>query len=76
MGSHSGGYEYFCLLEYNASSLVHYQHWAGLGIHRKHSLIYCCMLDRVYRAVAWQRVNQIPYIFIIFFTTYKTSVQL
>jgi hypothetical protein len=28
---------------------------------QKHSLLYCCLLDRVYRAVAWQRVNQIRY---------------
>jgi hypothetical protein len=31
------------------------------GRHRKQSLIYCCVLDRVYRAVAWQRVDQICY---------------
>jgi hypothetical protein len=31
------------------------------GRHRKHSLVYCCVLDRVYRAVAWQRVDQIRY---------------
>jgi hypothetical protein len=44
-----------------ASSLVRYQHWTWRGQHRKHSLIYCCVLDRVYRAVAWQRVDQIRY---------------
>jgi hypothetical protein len=35
----------------------------ALGVARKteNSLIYCCMLDRVYRAVAWQRVDQIRY---------------
>jgi hypothetical protein len=27
----------------------------------ENSLIYCCVLDRVYRAVAWQRVAQICY---------------
>jgi hypothetical protein len=27
----------------------------------KHSFPYCCVLDRVYRAVAWQRVDQIRY---------------
>jgi hypothetical protein len=32
---------------------------ARRGRHRRHSLIYCSMLDRVYRAVAWQRVDQI-----------------
>jgi hypothetical protein len=31
------------------------------GRHRKHNLIYCCVLDRVYRAVAWQHVDQICY---------------
>jgi hypothetical protein len=41
-----------------ASSLVRYQQWAWRGRHRKHSLIYCCVLDRVYRAVAWQHVDQ------------------
>jgi hypothetical protein len=30
--------------------------------HRKHNLIYCCVLDRIYTAVAWQRVDQIRYI--------------
>jgi hypothetical protein len=43
------------------SSLVRYQHLACRGRHRKHSLIYCCVLDRAYRAVAWQRVDQIRY---------------
>jgi hypothetical protein len=32
---------------------------ARRGRHGKHSLIYCCVLDRVYIAVAWQRVDQI-----------------
>jgi hypothetical protein len=44
-----------------ASSLVRYQHWVWRSRHRKHSLIYCFMLDYVYRAVAWQRVDQICY---------------
>jgi hypothetical protein len=44
-----------------ASSLVRYQHWTWRGRHRKHSLVYCCVLDRVYRAVAWQRVDGIRY---------------
>jgi hypothetical protein len=26
-----------------------------------HSLFYCCVLDRVYRDVAWRRVEQIGY---------------
>jgi hypothetical protein len=34
--------------------------WLHRG-HGKHSLLYCCVLDRVYRAVAWQRVDQIRY---------------
>jgi hypothetical protein len=34
---------------------------ARRGRHSKHSLIYCCVLDRVYLAVAWQRVYQICY---------------
>jgi hypothetical protein len=41
-----------------ASSLVFYQDWAWRGRHRKHSLIYCSLLDRVYRAVAWQSVDR------------------
>jgi hypothetical protein len=44
-----------------ASSLVRYQHWAWRGRYRKHSLIYRCVLDRVYRAFAWQRFVQIRY---------------
>jgi hypothetical protein len=34
--------------------------WCHRG-HGKHSFLYCCVLDRVYRAVAWQRVDQICY---------------
>jgi Flp pilus assembly protein TadB len=33
----------------------------GMNANRKHSLIYCCMLDCVYIAVAWQRIDQICY---------------
>jgi hypothetical protein len=44
-----------------ASSLVRYQHWAWRKRHRKDSLIYCCVLDRVYGAVAWQCVDRILY---------------
>jgi hypothetical protein len=29
------------------SLLVRYQHWVCRGRHRKHSLMYCCMLDRI-----------------------------
>jgi hypothetical protein len=29
--------------------------------YRKHSFLYCCVLDRVYSAVAWQRVDEIRY---------------
>jgi hypothetical protein len=43
------------------SSLVRYQHWAWRGRHRKHSLNYVYVLDRVYGAVAWQRIDQIRY---------------
>jgi hypothetical protein len=32
------------------------------GQHRKHSLLYCCLMHRVYRATAWQPVDQIHYI--------------
>jgi hypothetical protein len=48
-----------------ASSLVRYKHWGWHGRHRKQSLIYCCVLDRVYRAVAWQSVDQVRYNIII-----------
>jgi hypothetical protein len=34
--------------------------WRHRG-HGKNSFLYCCMLDCVYRAVAWQRVNQLRY---------------
>jgi hypothetical protein len=34
--------------------------WLHRG-HGKHSLLYCCMLDRVYKAVASQRVDEIHY---------------
>jgi hypothetical protein len=38
---------------------------ASLLAHRsdvqKTQLLYCCLLDRVYRAVDWQRVDQIRY---------------
>jgi hypothetical protein len=44
-----------------ASSLVRYQHWAWRERHRIHNVFYCCMLERVYRAVARQRVDQIRY---------------
>jgi hypothetical protein len=33
----------------------------GAAYVTKHSLIYCCMLDHVYRAVAWRRVYEICY---------------
>jgi hypothetical protein len=48
-----------------ASLLVRYQHWTWRGRHRKHSLIYCCVPDSVYRAVAWQHVDQIRYNIVI-----------
>jgi hypothetical protein len=34
---------------------------AWRGRRRKHPLVYCCVLGRVYRAVAWQRVDRICY---------------
>jgi hypothetical protein len=34
-------------------------YWRVDRTYRKHSFLYCCVLDRVYRAVAWQRVDQI-----------------
>jgi hypothetical protein len=34
-------------------------------IYRKHSLFCCCVSVRVYRAVAWQRVDQIRYIILL-----------
>jgi hypothetical protein len=39
-------------------------YWRVDRIYRKHSFLYCCMLGRVYRAVAWQRVDEICYNFI------------
>jgi hypothetical protein len=36
-------------------------YWRVGRIYRKHSFFYCCVLDRVVRAVAWQRVDQIRY---------------
>jgi hypothetical protein len=36
-------------------------YWRVGRIYRKHSFLYCCVLDSVYRAVAWQRVDQIHY---------------
>jgi hypothetical protein len=32
--------------------------------HIENSLIYCCVLDHVYRGVTWQRVDQIYYIIV------------
>jgi hypothetical protein len=36
-------------------------YWRGGRIYRKYSLLYCCVLDRIYRTVAWQHVDQIRY---------------
>jgi hypothetical protein len=36
-------------------------YWRVGRIYRKHSSLYCCVLDRVYRAVAWQRVDHNHY---------------
>jgi hypothetical protein len=32
-------------------------YWRVDRIYRKHSFLYFCVIDRVYRAVAWQRVR-------------------
>jgi hypothetical protein len=42
----------------------------------ENNLIYRCVLDRVHRAVAWQRVDQIPYNILktglfLYFLTYQ-----
>jgi hypothetical protein len=37
-------------------------HCCVTSLYRKHWFLHCCMLDRVYRAAAWQRVDQICYI--------------
>jgi hypothetical protein len=36
-------------------------YWRVGRFYRKHSFLYCCVLDRVYRAFAWQRIDQICY---------------
>jgi hypothetical protein len=36
-------------------------YWRVGRIYRKHSFLYCCVLDRVHKAVACQRVDQIRY---------------
>jgi hypothetical protein len=59
-----------------ASSLVRYQHWAWRGLHRKQSIIYCCVLDLVYIAVAWQRVDQIRYNNIKLISLYGVIIRL
>jgi hypothetical protein len=41
--------------------------YARRGRRRKHSLVYCCVLDPVYRAVAWQRIDQICYIILVYY---------
>jgi hypothetical protein len=35
--------------------------WCVSRIYSKHGFLYCCALDRVYRAVAWKCAYQIPY---------------
>jgi hypothetical protein len=37
-------------------------YWRVGQIYRKNSFLYCCVLDRVYGAVAWQRIDQFCYI--------------
>jgi hypothetical protein len=47
-------------------------YWRVYRIYRKHSFLYYCVLDRVYRAVAWQRVDEIRYnIVYIFLPTFE-----
>jgi hypothetical protein len=47
-------------------------YWRFGRIYRKHSFLYCCVLDRVYRAIAWQLVDQIRYVYIyIYIVTYQ-----
>jgi hypothetical protein len=36
-------------------------YWRVGWIHRKYGVLYCCVFGRVYRTVAWQRVDQIRY---------------
>jgi hypothetical protein len=36
-------------------------YWCVGRIYRKHIFFYFCVLDRVYRAIAWQGVDQIRY---------------
>jgi hypothetical protein len=36
-------------------------YWRVGRIYRRHSFLYCCVLNRVYRAVTWQRIDQIRY---------------
>jgi hypothetical protein len=49
-----------------ASSLVRYYNWAWRGRNRKHRLMYCGVLDCVCGAVAWQCVDQIRYIIMMY----------
>jgi hypothetical protein len=39
--------------------------WRVGRIYRKHSFLYCCLLDCVYRDVAWQHLHQIRYTIIL-----------
>jgi hypothetical protein len=39
----------------------HPVYWRVGLIYRKHSFLYCCVMDSVYGPVAWQRVDQIRY---------------
>jgi hypothetical protein len=42
-------------------SLDHHPPLRDVTADTENSLLYCCILHRVYRAVAWQRVDQIRY---------------
>jgi hypothetical protein len=40
---------------------IHSVFWRVGPVNRKYIFLYCCVLDRVYRAVAWQSFDQIGY---------------
>jgi hypothetical protein len=41
---------------------IHLVHWRVGRIYRKHSFLCCSVFGRVYRAVAWQRVDRLRHI--------------
>jgi hypothetical protein len=50
-------------------------HCCMTSSHRKYRFLHCCLLDRVYRAVAWQRVDQIRYSIYHCVLTYTLNIQ-